>query len=143
MNKPLLQLLAFTTIISGAMLFTSTKASATVTVCNKSNDKAFVAVAYNVNKMWQSDGWTHVEANQCKDFLNSDDLTRSGYLYIADNDWRQWSIEDKTAPVLNKNFCLKQEPFAIDKADMNCGSTMLRKTFQKRDVAGDYTIRLF
>jgi uncharacterized membrane protein len=116
-------------------------ARADLFVCNNSNDKAYVAVAWYESKLWRSWGWKQVYAGRCEKVFTGNIRLTAPYVYIADDNWSPWNIE--TSSTYNQ-FCIRQTTFEIENADGRCSPEgMFPVEFQRvNSNAYDFRINL-
>lgn len=113
-------------------------AKADVEVCNRSDYKAYVAIAYFARGDWYSWGWTHVYSGECETVYEGNARLNPPYLYMADDDWTEWKIESSR----EADFCIRQSSFDIENADGACSAEgMFPVTFQ-RISSDDYDLRI-
>ena len=68
-----------------AMLL-ATPATASFSVCNKTDHGALVAIGYFDGKEWGSAGWWQVSARDCAELINTPLVGRYYYLYASHED---------------------------------------------------------
>ncbi|WP_170294943.1 DUF1036 domain-containing protein [Roseospira navarrensis] len=66
------------------MVFAVSPALAGLEVCNQTNIPRWVAVGYNKDSMWTSEGWWNLEPGDCTTVLDGD-LTEQFYYYRAED----------------------------------------------------------
>jgi uncharacterized membrane protein len=114
-------------------------AKADVEVCNRSDYKAYVAIAYYADGKWNSWGWTHVYSGECETVFEGNARLTPPYLYLADDEWTEWKIGGSSREA---DFCIRQTAFDIEYADGHCSEEgMFPATFQ-RITSDDYDLRI-
>lgn len=130
-------------LIAGALTLpvlaiTAPEAKADLEVCNKSDTKAYIAIAWYAEGHWRSTGWTHVFPGECETVFNGDMSENSVYVYAADDHWEPWTLEDKKTG----SFCLRQSAFNLVDADGECVGDMMDRTFYRLTSDRSYDYRL-
>lgn len=134
----LFKVISLSTFIS---LSFADQAKADLVICNKSSTKAYIAVAYYKTDYWNSSGWTSVYRGECETVFLGNIKLNAPYLYVADDNWNQWSVSRSTR---NQSFCIRQSAFNIDDADQRCVDGMFPVTFQRiTSTSYDKTINLY
>lgn len=73
------------TCAAGCAMLPST-ASAELRLCNRTQSRVGVAMAYNDGSGWTTEGWWNVSANSCETLVRGDLSARFFYLYAVDYD---------------------------------------------------------
>jgi uncharacterized membrane protein len=107
-------------------------ASGELRVCNSTGYPLTVAVGYNKDSNWKSEGWWRIEGGSCQVVI-SGDLDKRYYYYYAEHKWErggEWSGKDF--------FCISRNKFIIN-GDTRCEERGYeRKGFRQIDT-GDST----
>lgn len=112
-------------------------AAADLRVCNKTNSTIGLAIGYQVNDEWISEGWWNLENGKCETVLRGALMQTSYLIHAIDYDkGGQWNGDDF--------MCTQDLEFKI-KGTQECVARGFEKTgFFKVDTAGkqDYTVQL-
>jgi len=84
-------------------------------VCNKTDTKMNIAIGYDDDGTWTSEGWWVAEASECVEVI-SGDLTER-YYYILVDSYDEEAVYDHRDRVFN--FCVMDESFTI-RGDEDC-----------------------
>lgn len=125
------KVVALSTLVS---LVSPSKAKADLTVCNKSSDKAYVAISHYQAGNWNSSGWAQIYGGECEMVFRGNMRLVAPYVYIADDNWKSWNFNDSNK---RAEFCILQSAFNINNADRQCVDGMFPVTFQ-RVTSEDY-----
>src|ERR1700719_1956734 len=91
------------------LVASGSQAVAKIQICNKFKHPIHLALAYQQNGGWVSDGWSTVDAGQCQVDIKHADLT--SFYYYGETDTfggSTWSWgRDKEFSVMNGNFTLQ------------------------------------
>lgn len=87
-------------------------ASAGLKFCNKTANKAIVAIGYIDGGVWTSEGWWHVAEQGCQTVVGKD-LSKKFYYYRAKSDVNVWGDQKYF-------FCTSSDEFTIA-GDADCG----------------------
>lgn len=63
--------------------FSVSSAQATLTICNKTEERIAIALGYRNNGGWVSEGWWHIDDTSCLDLIEGDLISRLYYLYAV------------------------------------------------------------
>ncbi len=119
-------------VIAAATLLTTTPSLAELRVCNKSNERASVAVGYNHSERgWTSEGWWRVPIGDCMTIINGDLSSRYYYIYATGHRGGTWSGPKSQDGGF---FCITQEKFTFYNRDYQRDDTINceRKSLQTK-----------
>jgi len=102
-------------LIPAILVLLSTPAFAELEVCNTTETKMNIAIGYEDEGTWTSEGWWVAEAGECVDVI-SGDLTKR-YYYVLVDSYGEEGLYDKPERVFN--FCVADEAFTI-RGDEDC-----------------------
>lgn len=121
-----LKLLFAPVLLSNAF---ASAAYADLTLCNRTDNAAGLAVAFKMENMWTSNGWWTIEAGQCMSVI-SGDLSGGPYYYHAQHYkvGGEWSGDHE--------FCTDRGSFTI-KGRLDCEDRgYVTEDFQEIDTSG-------
>lgn len=82
-------------------------AAADFRLCNKTPSRVSVAIGYNVEKLWRTEGWWNIEPESCATLLSGPLSSRYYYLYAID-------IENNGEWDGPNYMCTQDKEFTID-----------------------------
>lgn len=97
-------------LVGGFAVFAASPGRAEFTVCNQTLDVFNLAVGYEVEDDFQTEGWWTVSANQCVDVIREELTTR--YIYVYAMDVFQQPIASGTV-----DMCIGERRFVIKGID--------------------------
>ncbi|MCV6546021.1 MAG: DUF1036 domain-containing protein [Cohaesibacter sp.] len=129
----------FPSLALACLLFCAnlTIAKADLRVCNRTESTVGLAIGYQLNGEWISEGWWNLEKDECDTVLMGDLVSTKFLVHAIDY--------DKGGKWVGKNFmCTQDKQFTI-KGVKECVARGFEKTgFYEVDTAGkqDYTVQL-
>jgi uncharacterized membrane protein len=94
-------------LIPGFVTFLATPARAEFSICNKSLDVLNVAIAYDEDGVFKTEGWWSVGANRCAEVIRQELLNRYIYVYAEDVFGQAATTGDQSMCIDNKKFVIK------------------------------------
>jgi uncharacterized membrane protein len=128
--------LAAAAILAGAPILTATDAEAGLHFCNRTGQTQSVAIGYEQNGQWVSEGWWNIYPGNCATTI-SYDLPNVYYYFRVKSNGRAWSDE-------GYYFCTATQAFTIY-GDTNCERRgYYRRGFREVHVGDsfDHTVNL-
>ncbi len=123
---------AFLVLVASALA-----AQAGLTICNETDSRKSVAIAYAADDSWTSEGWWNIDSGECSLVL-SGDLSNRYYYYRATSGGEQFNKDDV-------EFCTEPTVFEIS-GDISCAMGGYDSSpFEKIDTgqtAREFTLRL-
>lgn len=129
-------LLAAAIVLAGAPVLMASDANAGLHFCNRTGEVQSVAVGYEQNGQWVSEGWWNISPGNCATTLNYD-LPNVYYYFRVKSNGRAWTDE-------GYYFCTATQAFTIY-GDTNCERRgYYRRGFREVNVgdARDHTVNL-
>lgn len=94
-------------LVTGGIAFSGLPARAEFSICNKSLDVLNVAVAYDEDGVFKTEGWWSVGANRCAEVIRTELLNRYIYVYAEDVFGQAATTGDQSMCVDTKRFVIK------------------------------------
>lgn len=87
--------------------FLVSSARASLTICNKTEERIAIALGYRNNAGWVSEGWWHIDDTNCLELIEGDLIAQFYYLYaVGFTSSRSWGGQ--------RSLCIAPDSFTIN-----------------------------